>query len=58
MKNFFWIAFVLAAIGIAGATAQARVHPQMYCWTPDVEFAVACEEEEDEEEPGFINSRT
>jgi hypothetical protein len=57
MKSYIKVGLVLSAIGIAGASAQARVHPQMYCWTPDVEFAVACEEEEDEEEPGFINSR-
>ena len=53
MKVYINVALTLFAIGMAGASAQARVHPQMYCWTPDVEFAVACEEEEDEDEPGL-----
>ena len=30
--------------------AHARMHPQMYCWDPDIEFPVHCSEDADEEE--------
>ena len=50
MKIFIGLAVVFAAVSVAGHTAQGRVQPQMFCWSPDVEFPVACEEEEDEDE--------
>ena len=50
MKIFIGLAVAFAAVSGAGLTAQGRVQPQMFCWSPDVEFPVACEEEEDEDE--------
>lgn len=49
MKIFIRLAVVFAAVG-PGLPAQGRVQPQMFCWSSDVEFPVACEEEEDEDE--------
>jgi hypothetical protein len=50
MKIFIRLAVAIAAAGGAVLPAQGRVQPQMFCWSPDVEFPVACEEEEDEDE--------
>ena len=50
MKILIGLAVAIAAASGAGLTAQGRVQPQMFCWSPDVEFPVACEEEEDEDE--------
>ena len=51
MKIFIGLAVAFAAVSVSGDfTAQGRVQPQMFCWSPDVEFPVACEEEEDEDE--------
>ena len=50
MNILIRLAVALAAVGGAGLAAQARVQPQMFCWSPDVEFPIACEEEEDEDE--------
>jgi hypothetical protein len=50
MKIFIRLAVALAAVGGTWLPAQGRVQPQMFCWSPDVEFPVACEEEEDEDE--------
>lgn len=45
------ISFVIAvaAMAMANASAHARVQPQMVCWSPDVEFPVVCEEEDEDE---------
>jgi hypothetical protein len=50
MKIFIKLAVALAAAGGALLPAQGRMQPPMFCWSPDVEFPVACEEEEDEDE--------
>ena len=50
MKILFKLAVAFAAVGGALLPAQGRVQPPMFCWSPDVEFPVACEEEEDENE--------
>ena len=50
MKIFIKLAVALAAVGGVLLPAQGRVQPPMFCWSPDVEFPVACEEEEDEDE--------
>jgi hypothetical protein len=42
-------AIAVAAVVLAGASAYGRVQPQMFCWAPDVEFPVACDEEEDDD---------
>jgi hypothetical protein len=43
------IAVVLVGLA-ASLPAHARIQRQMFCWDPDVEFPVACVEEEDDEE--------
>ena len=50
MHMFIRLAVAFAAVGGAWLPAQGRIHPPMFCWSPDVEFPVACEEEEDEDE--------
>ena len=50
MVIFIRLAVAFAAVGGAWLPAQGRVQPPMFCWSPDVEFPVACEEEEDENE--------
>jgi hypothetical protein len=50
MKSFILFAAAIAAVVVAGASAHGRPQPQMFCWTPDVEFPVACEEEEEEDD--------
>ena len=42
-----FILIILGAICLAPA-AEASVQPQMYCWDPDLEFPVSCNEEGDE----------
>ena len=43
--------FRVLAVIVAGLAAvdpaQARIQTQMYCWISDVEFPVACAEDED-----------
>ena len=40
------LTIVLAGLA-ATSTAQARIQTQMFCWITDVEFPVACAEDED-----------
>lgn len=40
---------VFAAIALADAS-NASVQPTMYCWDPDSEFPVSCNEEGEEDE--------
>jgi hypothetical protein len=39
---------LLAALAAAGP-AHASIQRQMFCWDPDVEFPIACADEEDDE---------
>ena len=41
------LAIVLAGLA-ATSPAQASIQTQMFCWIPDVEFPVACAEDEDD----------
>ena len=50
MKTVIRLIIVIAAVGGTGVSAHARVHPQMLCWSPDVEFPVLCEEEESDDD--------
>jgi hypothetical protein len=43
-------AVVLVALCLALAQARASVQPILFCWIPDAEFPVACEEEDEEDE--------
>jgi hypothetical protein len=43
------LAIVLAGLAAAGP-AHARVQTQMYCWTSDVEFPIACSEDDDSDD--------
>jgi hypothetical protein len=49
MNSLF--ALTLIALGVIGlaAAAEASVQPQMYCWDPDLEFPVSCNEEGEED---------
>lgn len=54
MRTFTVFAVAVAAVVVAGPSAHGRPQPPMFCWSPDAEFPVACEEEE--EEDGFTIS--
>lgn len=49
MRVSIRLAVAVAAVLVAEASAHARVQPQLICWSPDVEFPVACEEEDEDE---------
>jgi len=51
MKAFAMFVVAVAVVVAAGPSAHGRPQPRMFCWSPDAEFPVACEEEE--EEDGF-----
>ena len=52
------LAIVLTGLAVTGA-ADARIQAQMFCWVSDVEFPIACAEDEDgddeddEDEAGY-----
>lgn len=46
MASLRILAIVLAGLATTGA-ADARIQTQMYCWISDVEFPVACAQDED-----------
>jgi hypothetical protein len=46
MTWFRVLAVIVAGLAAVGP-AQARIQAQMYCWISDVEFPVACAEDED-----------
>ena len=46
MTWFRVLAVMVAGLAVVGP-AQARIQTQMYCWISDVEFPVACAEDED-----------
>ena len=50
MKAFTVFALAVAAVVAAGTSAYGRPQPQMFCWTPDVEFPVACEDDDEDDE--------
>ena len=54
MKALTLFVAAMAALVLTGAAAHGRPQPRMFCWSPDAEFPVACEEEE--EEDGFTIS--
>jgi hypothetical protein len=41
--------FIAALVVLAVVPAYGRVPSQMFCWTPDAEFPVACDYEDEEE---------
>ena len=47
-----WLRITLVLLAALAATspAHASIQRQMFCWDPDVEFPIACVEEEDDEE--------
>ena len=53
MKYVVRVAVVVAALLVELTSAQSRVPSQIFCWTPDVEFPVACDDEDDDDEPGL-----
>ena len=47
-----WLRITLVLLAALAATspAHASIQRQMFCWDPDVEFPIACAEEEEEDE--------
>jgi hypothetical protein len=41
------LAVILLAAALAGPSAARVRSADMYCWVPDAEFPVACDEEDD-----------
>jgi hypothetical protein len=58
MKLVVRAGIVSAALLAALASAHGRVPPVIFCWTPDVEFPIACEDEDsDDDEAGVLLKR-
>jgi hypothetical protein len=47
------LSLLLVTAAVAGTTllmaqqAQARIQPEIVCWEPDIEFPVACDDDDD-----------
>lgn len=54
------VAAVLAVAALAfvseAVSVHARVHRQIFCWVPESEFPVACEDLDDDEEPQSVTT--
>jgi hypothetical protein len=50
MKLVLRVTVVVAALLAALASAHSRVPPVIFCWTPDVEFPIACDDEDDDDD--------
>ena len=48
--TWFRITLVLLAALAATIPAHANIQRQMFCWDPDVEFPIACAEEQDDDD--------
>ena len=58
MKLVVRVGIVTAALLAALASAHGRVPPVIFCWTPDVEFPIACDDEDsDDDEAGVLLKR-
>ena len=54
--NVFTILTVAAlALVLDAASAQARVHRPIFCWVPESEFPIACEDPDEDEESGVAS---
>jgi len=45
-----WILTLICAayvVALAASPASATVHAAMYCWVPDFEIAIACDEDDE-----------
>lgn len=50
MSALVRLAAVLVLAGATATLAYGRLQPSLYCWVPDVEFPIACDDEEDEDD--------
>lgn len=50
MRVSIRLSVAVAFVVVAETAALASVQPQMLCWSPDVEFPVICEEEDEDDE--------
>jgi hypothetical protein len=57
MNGIIKLALATAMTVLGAAAAYARVQPQMFCWTPDVEFPVACDDDDDDDGGLFSSTR-
>jgi hypothetical protein len=48
MRPFLLLIAVLLALGASLTQARARLQPEIVCWEPDIEFPVACDEDDDD----------
>ncbi len=47
MRLILSLIVVLVLSGIRAVPAAATVHAAMYCWVPDFEIAIACDEDDE-----------
>jgi hypothetical protein len=53
MKRMLPLAAAIAIVSCS-APAAARVHGQMFCWVPDVEIPIACDEDEEDDDESAL----
>jgi hypothetical protein len=46
MRPFLLFLATALAILAALAQAEARIQPEIVCWEPDIEFPVACDDDD------------
>ncbi len=47
MRPFLLVVAAALAVFAVLAQAQARIQPEIVCWETDIEFPVACDEDDD-----------
>jgi len=47
MKVIMTLIYAVLLVGTQALPAGASVHAAMYCWVPDFEIAVACDDEDE-----------
>jgi hypothetical protein len=50
MKTLIRWSVGVAGLLMAGLAAHGSMPPQIFCWTPESEFPIACEEEEEDDD--------
>jgi hypothetical protein len=50
MKALLILLIALLAAAILSGASHARVSSKLYCWVPDVEFPVGCNDDDDDDD--------
>ena len=47
MRVILTLTYAVLLIGVEALPARASMHTAMYCWVPDFEIAVACDDDDE-----------